>query len=90
MQLDSLEFVSLFWTGLFRGSEKKNNKAESFSTLFLISILTWITEKELERVKAKETNFAGNKKHEKNIASVRKREILVASKVKISGSEKQN
>ena len=75
----------------FRGSEKKKkNKAESFSMLFLISILTWITEKELERVKAKETNFAGNKKHEKNIAVVRKREILVASKVKISGSEKNN
>ena len=45
-----LEFVSLFWTGLLEG-EKKKNKAESFSTLFLISTLTWITEKELERAK---------------------------------------
>ena len=29
---------------------KKNNKVVSFSTLFLMFTLTWITEKELERV----------------------------------------
>ena len=57
--------------------------------LFLIPTLTWITGKELERVQAKETNFAGNKKHEKIRAAVRKREILVASKIRISGSEKK-
>ena len=30
--------------------KKKNNKVMSFSTLFLMFTLTWITEKELERV----------------------------------------
>ena len=29
---------------------KNNNKVESFSTLFLMSTLTWITEKEIELV----------------------------------------
>ena len=29
---------------------KKNNKVESFSTLFFMSTLTWVTEKDLERV----------------------------------------
>ena len=29
--------------------EKHSNKVESFSRLFLMSTLTWITEKELER-----------------------------------------
>ena len=29
---------------------EKNNKVVSFSTLFLMFTLTWITEKELERV----------------------------------------
>ena len=33
-----------------REREKKKNKVGSFSTLFLIFTLTWITEKELERV----------------------------------------
>ena len=35
---------------LEREREKKNNKVGSFSTLFLIFTLTWITEKELERL----------------------------------------
>ena len=30
--------------------KKNNNKVMSFSTLFLMFTLTWITEKELERV----------------------------------------
>ena len=30
--------------------KKPNNKVVSFSTLFFMFILTWITEKELERV----------------------------------------
>ena len=39
---------------------KINNKVESLSTLFFMFTLTWITEKELERVfKTKETNFVG-------------------------------
>ena len=33
-----------------REREKKNNKVESFSMLFFMSTLTWIPEKELERV----------------------------------------
>ena len=33
-----------------REREKKKNKVGSFSTLFLIFTLTWITEKELERL----------------------------------------
>ena len=41
---------------------KNNNKVESLSTLFSMFTLTWITEKELERVfKTKETNFVGRK-----------------------------
>ena len=31
-------------------SERKKNKVVSFSTLFVMFTLTWITEKELERV----------------------------------------
>ena len=33
-----------------RTLERKNNKVVSFSTLLLMLTLTWITEKELERV----------------------------------------
>ena len=41
---------------------KINNKVESLSTLFFMFTLTWITERELERVfKTKETNFVGRK-----------------------------
>ena len=36
------------WT--FREKKKNKKKVESFSTLFLMSTFTWITEKELERV----------------------------------------
>ena len=37
--------------------ERKNNKVVSFSTLFFMFTLTWLTEKELERV-------TGNKRDE--------------------------
>ena len=41
---------------------KNNNKVESFSTLFLMFTLTWITEKELERViKNKRDEFCRKK-----------------------------
>ena len=41
---------------------KNNNKFVSFSTLFLMFTLTWITEKELERViKNKRNEFCGKK-----------------------------
>ena len=65
--------------------KKTNNKVLSFSALFFMFTLTWITEKELERVtENKEDEF----RREKNIAAVRKRETLAASKVKMSGGEK--
>ena len=39
-----------------------NNKVVSFSALFFVFTLTWITEEELERViEKKETNFVGRK-----------------------------
>ena len=38
---------------------KNNNKVVSFSALFFMFTLTWITKKELERVI--ETNFVGRK-----------------------------
>ena len=38
--------------------EKRKDEVESFSMLFLMSPLTWITEKELERViRTKKTNL---------------------------------
>ena len=41
---------------------KNNNKVVSFSTLFLMFTLTWITEKELERVtENKRDEFCGKK-----------------------------
>ena len=42
--------------------EKKTNKVMSFSTLFLMFTLTWITEKELKRVtENKRDEFCGKK-----------------------------
>ena len=53
-----------------------------------MSTLTWITEKELEQViKNKRDEFRW-KKNENFIAAVSKWETLAASKVKMSGSEK--
>ena len=44
--------------GKSHGQKKNNNKVESFSTSFLMSTLTCITKKELERViKIKEDEF---------------------------------
>ena len=56
----------MFWPEIVWSSglleRKINNKVESLSTLFFMFTLTWITEKELERVfKTKETNFVGRK-----------------------------
>jgi len=54
-----------------------------------LSTLTWITEKELERaIKKQVRRISLEEKHETFIAAVRKREILAATKVKISGSKK--
>ena len=43
--------------------EKKQQQSRVVSALFFMFTLTWITEKELERVfnKTKETNFVGRK-----------------------------
>ena len=65
--------------------EKNKSKVESFSTLFLVSTLKWITEKELERViKKKGDEFSWKKKAENFKAAVRKCEILAASKEKLA------
>ena len=41
--------------------KRKNNKVESFSTLLLMFTLTWISEKELERVKQRTRISSGQK-----------------------------
>ena len=49
MQLIGFIWKKIAWPpGLLE--RKNNNKEVSFSTLFLMFTLTWITEKELERV----------------------------------------
>ena len=45
--------------------KKNNNKVVSFSTLFLMFTLTWITEKELERVIENKRNEFCRKKNMK-------------------------
>ena len=73
--------------GVF-GGKSRGLLVESFSRLFFMSTLTWITEKELEKeMKNKGDEFCW-KKHEKFIVAVRKWEILAASEVKMSGSAK--
>ena len=52
--------------------EKTTTKSSLFQRNFSMFALTWITEKELERVKKKVTNFVEKKKHENSIAAVRK------------------
>ena len=47
-----------------REREKKKQQQQSrvfFDVIFDVFILTWMTEKELKRVKTKETNFVGRK-----------------------------
>ena len=66
---------------------KRNNKVVSFSALFFKFTLTWITEKELQRV----IENKGDKFHrEKNmeIQSGGEKMRNAASKVKMSGGEK--
>ena len=46
-------------------SERKKNKVVSFSTLFVMFTLTWITEKELERVIENKRNEFCRKKNMK-------------------------
>ena len=53
-----------------------------------MSTLTWITEKELEQVIKNKGDEFRWKKNENFIAAVSKWETLAASKVKMSGSEK--
>ena len=49
-----------------------------------------MTEKELEReIRNKRDQFRWKKKHENFIAAERKREMLAATKEKMSGSEKK-
>ena len=74
-------------------ARKNNNKVVSFSTFFFMFTLTWITEKELERViENKRDEFC----REKNMKIQSGGETMrnasgqqgAASKVKMSGSEK--
>ena len=68
---------------------KKINKLVSLSTLFFMFTLTWIIEKELERVtENKGGEISCEEKHENFIAAVRKLEMLAVSKVKMSGTER--
>ena len=48
MQLKGFFWQEITWPP--RLLKRKNNKVESFLTLFFMSTLTWITEKELEQV----------------------------------------
>ena len=67
--------------------KKKKQQSFVFSALFSMFTLTWITEKELERVIENKGDEFRRKKW-KFKAAVRKWEMLAASKVKMSGSEK--
>ena len=69
---------------LFR--RKNNNKVVSFSALFFMFTLTWITEKELERVIENKGDEFRRKKNMEIQSGGEK--MLAASKVKMSGSEK--
>ena len=52
--------------------ERKNNKVVSFSALFFMFTLTWITEKELERVIENNGDEFRREKNRKVKAAVRK------------------
>ena len=56
----------------FRLLERKNNKVVSFSALFFMFTLTWITEKELERVIENNGDEFRREKNRKVKAAVRK------------------
>ena len=72
---------------------KNNNKVVSFSTLFFMFTLTWITEKELERVIENKRNEFCRKKNMKIQSGGETTRNASgqqggASKVKMRGSEK--
>ena len=72
---------------------KNNNKVVSFSTFFFMFTLTWITEKELERViENKRDEFCRDKNMKIQSGGETMRNASgqqgAASKVKMSGSEK--
>ena len=74
--------------------KKNNNKVVSFSALFFMFTLTWITEKELERViENKGDEFRRKKNMEIQSGGEKMRNASghqgAASKVKMSGSEKR-
>ena len=73
--------------------KKNNNKVVSFSALFFMFTLTWITEKELERViENKGDEFRRKKNMEIQSGGEKMRNASdqqgAASKVKMSGGEK--
>ena len=65
----------------------KGKKTTTTKKLIDVNTLTWITEKELEREK-KRDQFCWKKNKKHFIAAVRTWEMLAATKVKMSGSEK--
>ena len=71
--------------------EKKTTTKPSLSfDWILMSTLTWITEKELERdIKKQRRPISLEEKHENFIAAVRKWEMLAATKLKMSAIEKK-
>ena len=79
----------LITTQTFREKRKTTRPILSFKFI-LISTLTWITEKELEReIKNKGDQFRWKKNVTIFIAVVRKWELLAATEVKMSGREKK-
>ena len=67
---------------------KNNNKVVSSSTLFLMCTLTWNRERVRVSDCKQRRRISLQEKHENVMAAVRKWEMLAASKVKMSGSEK--
>ena len=66
MQNNSIDrYGILYTTQSFIWKGNRNNKVGSFSSLFLMFTLTWIKEKELERVIENEGDEFRRKKHVK-------------------------
>ena len=68
---------------------ENNNKAESFFDLNLMATMAWMTNKVLEwGIKTQWRRILLDEKHKNFIAAERKWEMLAATNVKMSNSEK--
>ena len=77
----------------FRGKQQKNKKQKKAARVSFSTRLTQITEKELEReikTNKQRRQISLETKHKNFIAVVRKREMLVASKLNMRGFEKES